>query len=314
MDSLIFSLNATLPVFLLMLLGVIFRRLGWLERGTAEKLNGFVFRALLPVMLFNDIAATDISQIWDGRFMLFCLCANLATAAVACALSLVWKDRSIRGEFIQASFRSSAALLGSAILLNLYGTVGMAPVMMLATVPVYNVLAVVILSVFRPDGGGLAPGQAGRTLRGIVTNPLILGIVLGFVWSLLGIPMPAFLAKTLDDLGGLATPLGLMAMGATFELKSAMGQSRPAAVAAFMKLIGFCALLLPIAAALGFRGQQLVVILAMLGSATTVSAFVMAVSMGHKGVLTSSTVMLTTLLSVFTFTGWLWLLRALQLI
>ena len=314
MDSLIFSLNATMPVFLLMLLGIVFRRLGWLERGTAEKLNGFVFRALLPVMLFNDIAGTDISQVWDGRFMVFCLCANLATAAVAWAISLVWKDRSIRGEFIQASFRSSAALLGSAILLNLYGTVGMAPVMMLATVPVYNVMAVVILSVFRPDGGGMAPGQAGRTIRGIVTNPLILGIVLGFLWSLLGVPMPAFLSKTLSNLGSVATPLGLMAMGATFELKSAVSQSRPVAVAAFMKLVGFCALLLPIAAALGFRGQQLVVILAMLGSATTVSAFVMAVSMGHKGVLTSSTVMVTTLLSVFTFTGWLWLLRALQLI
>lgn len=314
MESLLFSLNATVPVFLMMVLGAAVRRLGLLDVETARKLNRFVFRLALPVLLFNDMSGTDISQVWDGRFVLFCVGANVVSIAVAWVLALPWKDKSIRGEFVQASYRSSAALLGTAILTNLYGSVGMAPLMMAITVPAYNIVAVVALNVFRPDGKTGEKGRLGKTLRGIVTNPLIIGILLGLVWSALKVPMPAILGKTLSSLGSLATPLGLMAMGATFDLKSALSQSKPAAAASFMKLAGFCILLLPVAVAMGFRGQALVVILVMLGSATSVSSYVMVVSMGHAGALTSGVVMLTTLLSGFTFTGWLWLLRAMGLV
>ena len=229
MESLLFSLNATVPVFLMMVLGAAVRRLGLLDVETARKLNRFVFRLALPVLLFNDMSGTDISQVWDGRFVLFCVGANAVSIAVAWVLALPWKDKSIRGEFVQASYRSSAALLGTAILTNLYGSVGMAPLMMAITVPAYNIVAVVALNVFRPDGKTGEKGRLGKTLRGIVTNPLIIGILLGLVWSALKVPMPAILGKTLSSLGSLATPLGLMAMGATFDLKSALSQSKHAA-------------------------------------------------------------------------------------
>ena len=84
--------------------------------------------------------------------------------------------------------------------------------------------------------------------------------------------------------------------------------------AAVMKLVGFAAVFLPLAVMLGFRREELVAILVMLGSATTVSCFVMAKNMGHEGVLTSSTVMLTTMFSAFTVTGWLYILRSLALV
>ena len=102
-----------------------------------------------------------------------------------------------------------------------------------------------------------------------------------------------------------------MALGASFDIKAAAGRLLPAVTAAFMKLIGFCALFLPAAIALGFRQEALVAILVMLGSATTVSGYVMARNMGHEGVLSASVVVLTTLFSAFTITGWLWLLRSL---
>ena len=89
---------------------------------------------------------------------------------------------------------------------------------------------------------------------------------------------------------------------------------KPTLVAVFMKLVGFCVVFLPMAALLGFRNEEMIAILVMLGSATTVSCFVMARNMGHEGVLTSSTVMLTTLFSAFTLTGWLFLLRSAGLI
>jgi len=96
--------------------------------------------------------------------------------------------------------------------------------------------------------------------------------------------------------------------------KEALGDLKPALCAAFIKLFGFCAMFLPLAIYLGFQGEQLIAILVMLGSATTVSCFVMAKNMGHTGILTSTVVMLTTIFSGFSITMWLYILKALQLL
>lgn len=314
MDDLIFSLNAVAPVFLMMVLGLVFRRLGLLEASVAEKLNTFVFKVTLPVLVFGDLAPLDFSELWDTRFVLFCFGATLVSIAAAAALSFLWRDRSVQGEFIQASYRSSAALLGIAFITNIYGDAGMAPLMIVGSVPLYNVMAVVVLSFFRPERGRLDGALMKKTLLGIVTNPIILGIAAGLLWSALRIPMPTILRKTVSSLGGISSPLGLMAMGATFDFRKAFGKLAPSVTAAVIKLVGFTALFLPLAVHMGFRDEKLVAILVMLGSATTVSSYVMARSMGHEGVLSASTVMLTTLLSAFTLTFWLWLLRSMGLI
>ena len=147
-----------------------------------------------------------------------------------------------------------------------------------------------------------------------MTNPIILGIVAGLLWSALGLPLPRMLDKMVSSVSGMTTPMGLIAMGAAFDIRKAFAKMKPAAAAAVIKLVGFCALFLPVAVGMGFRREELVAILVMLGSATTVSCYVMAKNMGHEGVLSSSVVMLTTLLSAFTLTGWLYVLRSLGLI
>lgn len=314
MENLIFSLNATMPVFLMMVLGMVLRRIGWIDEKAADWVNRFVFRLPLPVLLFEDIISVDIRRAWDTRFVAFCAAVTCLSIAVAWALSRLWRERSVRGEFIQASYRSSAALLGTAFLQNIYGTSAMAPLMMLGSVPLYNIMAVAVLTVTAGGGGRLDRRTVGRTLRGIVTNPLILAIAAGIAWSLLRLPMPAILGKAVSSVGGIATPLGLMAMGAVFDGKKALGCIKPSLTAAFMKLIGFCALFLPLAVLMGFREQQLTAILVMLGSATTISSFTMARGMGHDGTLSAAVVMLTTLFSAVTVTGWIWLLRSLQVI
>lgn len=103
-------------------------------------------------------------------------------------------------------------------------------------------------------------------------------------------------------------------MGATFDMRKALGKVKPAITATLIKLVGFCAIFLPLAVLLGFRNEELTAILIMLGSATTVSYYVMARNLGHEGVLTSSVVMLTTMFSAFSITGWLYVLRSLNLI
>ena len=314
MENLIFSLNATIPIFLMMLLGMLFRKLGWMDEVFAAKMNKFVFLVPLPVLLFEQLATVDFSEVWDIKFILFCFVVTAISITISTVISLLWKDRSIKGEFIQATYRSSAALLGIAFIQNIYGTAGMAPLMIIGSVPLYNIMAVVVLSFFKPGNNSFDKALVKKTLKGIVTNPIIIGIVAGFVWSALKLPMPLILHKTVSSIGATATPMGLMSMGATFEMKKATSKMKPTLVAVFMKLIGFCAIFLPMAAMLGFRNEQLIAILVMLGSATTVSCFVMARNMGHEGTLSSGVIMLTTLLSAFTLTMWLDVLRSFGLV
>ena len=310
MENLIFSLNATIPIFLMMLLGMLFRKLGWMDEVFAAKMNKFVFLVPLPVLLFEQLATVDFSEVWDIKFILFCFVVTAISITISTLISLLWKDRSIKGEFIQATYRSSAALLGIAFIQNIYGTAGMAPLMIIGSVPLYNIMAVVVLSLFKPGNNSFDKALVKKTLKGIATNPIIIGIVAGFVWSALKLPLPSILHKTVSSIGATATPMGLMSMGATFEMKKATSKMKPTLAAVFMKLVGFCAIFLPVAAMLGFRNEQLIAILVMLGSATTVSSFVMARNMGHEGTLSSGVIMLTTLLSAFTLTMWLDVLRS----
>ncbi len=313
MDNLIFALNATVPVFMMMVIGYVLKRLKFIDDVFAGRMNNFVFKISLPVLVFGDLAVVDFREGWNTKFVLFCFFVTILSILISYLVSFLVSRKtnaSERGEFIQASYRSSAALLGLAFIQNIYGTTGMAPLMIIGSVPLYNIFAVIVLTVSSPDNRSLDSGMLKKTFTGVLKNPIIIGIALGLIWSLLKIPMPGIMLKTVTNIGNTAMPLGLMAMGASFELKKAFGKGLQAVVAGFMKLIGFASIFLPCAIAFGFRESELVAILVMLGSATTVSCFVMAKNMGHEGTLTSAVVMLTTLLSAFTLTMWLFILKS----
>lgn len=314
MENLIFSLNATVPVFAMIVLGMFFKKIDIIDDVFASRMNKFVFLISLPVLLFKDLETLDFKTIWDTKFVLFCFFITILSILIVTLLSFLLKNKQNQGEFIQASYRSSAALLGIALIQNVYGKATMAPLMIIGSVPLYNIMAVVVLSFFSPERKGLSKEVWLKTIKGILTNPILIGIVVGILWSLLHLPMPTMLDKTVTSIGNVATPLGLMAMGATFNYKEALGDLKPALCASFIKLFGFCAMFLPLAIYLGFQGEQLIAILVMLGSATTVSCFVMAKNMGHTGILTSTVVMLTTIFSGFSITMWLYILKGMGLL
>lgn len=146
MENLIFSLNATIPVFLIMILGLLFYKVGWIDDVLASKMNRFVFTVPLPILLFGDLATVDFEQVWNLKFVVFCFVATVLSIMISAGVSCLWRDRSVRGEFIQSSYRSSAAILGIAFIQNIYGTAGMAPLMIIGSVPLYNIMAVLVLS------------------------------------------------------------------------------------------------------------------------------------------------------------------------
>lgn len=312
MDDLIFSLNATLPIFIMMMLGYFLRRIGLVTQEFADAANTFVFKICLPLVLFDDLYQMDIAAAWDGGFVAFCAVATLGSIALCWLVSCAFGKQPWRGEFIQASYRSGAAFLGIAFLLSIYGEAGAAPLMVIGAVPIYNVSAVVILELMRPGKVDrvVSPELIRSTIRGIVTNPIILGILAGVAWSLLRIPMPQVLGIAVADVGGIATPLGLIALGTSFSFRRAFAVGTPSIVASAIKLVGLELVFLPMALAAGYTGQKLVAVMMMLGLPSTVSGYVMARNMGYEGAVNSSVVMLTTLLSSVTITFWLWLLKS----
>ena len=281
LSNLVFSLNTTMPVFLMMVLGFFLHQVHIIDDGFASKLNKFVFSITLPVMLFHQLGSTNFVDAWDSRFVLFCFTVTAVT-------------------IVQAAYRSSAAILGIAYMQNMYGDASMAPLMIIGSVPLYNIIAVVVLTLTAENELSNDRDRLfKKTVFSILKNPIILGIVFGLLWSLSGLRFPHILDKTLQDIGSVSTPLGLLAMGASVELNKVRGSMKNSLIAVFIKLFGCCMLFLPLAVWMGFRGSELIAILIMLGSPTTVSCYIMARNMGHEGVLTSNSVILATVFSSF---------------
>ena len=312
MDNLIFCLNATVPIFAIILLGRLLRGRNFFSKQTLAEIDKLSFKVLLPILLFRDIAAGRITEQFDAKFFFFCAGVTaLYFFAIWAGAALFLRDKSMVGAFTQGAFRGSQAILGVAFVQNLYGDAGLVPLMIVASVPLYNIFSVLVLTVTAPDARTADyHGVVRRTLRGIITNPIILGILAGLPFSLLSIDFPPMADKFLSMLGGCATPMALLSIGAGFEGAKAIKKLGPTLAAAFIKTVGLAAVFLPCAVALGFRNEELVALLIMLGSPTTPSAYVMSRNMGHEGVLTSSCIALTTLLSALTLTGWIFVLRS----
>ncbi len=311
LENLLFCLNATMPIFILMVLGYFFKVIRIFTPELTKGINSFVFKVALPVLVYKELATANVGDLWDTGFILFCFLATLGSIVIGFLLSLLLKDHKLRPEFIQGSYRSSAALLGVGIATNLYGNAGMIPIMIIGAVPLYNIAAVVMLTAGQGEGK-ITKELIKKTLLGVITNPIIVGIILGLVRSL--IPVGILLPKTVTSVSGLATPLGLMALGASFEFEKAISKIVPTITATFLKLVGHTLIWGLFAISLGYTHEKLIAVLIMTGSPTTVSSFVMAKQMGYDGTLSAGIVMLTTILSAFTLTLWLYILKSIALI
>lgn len=310
MEHLIFSLNATIPIFLTMVLGYLFKQCRMIDEPFVKVLNKFNFQVTLPVMLFEDLAGADFASVWDGKYVLFCFGVTFVSIfAIWGISSLLLKEKDVVGEFTQGCYRSSAAVLGLAFIQNIYGTSLMAPLMIIGTVPLYNVMAVVILSFTGPGEHKLNKEGLKKSIMGIAKNPIIISIVLGIAVSLMHVEFPYIVDKTIHNFSVMASPLALIGLGAGFEGRKAVKKLRLTAVCTAVKLLLLPALFLPVALRMGFTGEKLVAILVMLGSATTPSCYIMAKNMGHEGVLTSGTVVATTFFSSVSLTFWIFVLK-----
>ena len=313
MENFIYSINVTMPIFLVMVIGYILKQIGMLNDNFVTVANKFNFKVTLPFMLFKDIAGVDIKAVFDIKYVLFCaIVSTICFWVVWGTAKLLVRDKTIRGAFVQSSFRGSAAVMGLAFIQNIYGSSAMGPLMIVSAVPLYNIFSVIVLTFEANDSTGIDKKakirQAGIN---ICKNPIILSILAGLIVGLLGIQFPTLVNKTISNVAQMATPLALITIGAGFEGRKALAKIAPTMAASTIKLVLQPLIFLPVAAWMGFSGEKMIAILIMLASPTTPSCYIMAKSMNNDEVLTASVIVTTTLMAAFTLTGWIFLLKTL---
>lgn len=310
MNNFIYSLNATMPVFLVMLLGWWLKKMKFITEDFVAVADKLVFKVALPVLVFQDIATADLSQDFNWKFVLFCFFGTCIFFGVTWLFAEIFiKDKSIIGSFVQGSFRGSAAILGIAFAQNIYGSSGLVPMMIVASIPLFNIFSVIVLMRSANAGEKDKKAVLKKTVKGIVTNPIIIGIVLGIPFALLHITFPPLVEKTIHSVASLSTPLALIAIGGGFSTGAALQKWKPTVIASMIKLLIIPGIFLPIAVTMGFRNEEMVALLILTGAPTTVSSYIMAKNMGNDSVLASGIVVMTTLLSSVTLTGIIFILK-----
>lgn len=312
MENLILSFNVVLPLFLCIMLGYFLRRIRMVDTPSLNTMNKLCFKVFLPIYLFNNIATTNLSAAFNGKLLVVAVCGLVGQfLLLMLMIPRVEKENSRRGVLIQAIFRSNFALFGLPVALSLCGTEKVGPTSLLVglTVPVFNILAVVTLESFR---GGKPSIK--KMLKGIATNPLIIASLVGIAFNLLDITLPLAVQKSVTDLGGVATPLSLVALGGSFTVSKVKEYRKQLTIGVLGRLVLSPLLMVSIGVLLGFRNENLIPLLIMSGAPTAVSSFPMAQQMEGDGELAAALVVFTSAFAIFTMFVWIFVLKQIGVI
>jgi len=303
-------LLSVFPVFLLIALGALLRRYGFLKEGFIDSANSLVYYILLPALLFHEISATEFHEAFRGQVVIGGYAAIMVVFALAIVLSRNMTP-SERGSFIQGTIRANFAYVGLPIVFNLAGQAGLrkAGILLGFGVPCLNALSVLALILPHGMGTGKRLDTTKRIVRQLVSNPAIIGCMVAIAWSLFKLPVPDMARRTLKLLVPATLPLSLLCLGGSFSIDRARKGFAPAALAAFLKLVALTGIALAFYRWLGVSGEDLLVGIVMLGCPTAVVTYVMAAQMSGDPDMAGTIVITSTAASAVTITGWLFLIR-----
>lgn len=299
------SVQAVLPLFLMMFLGVVIRWRQWLTPAELSRMNTVVFNLLFPFLVFQNIYTTKLSDSFYPSLIFFSAGGIFLIFLIGwLVIPKIEPNQKSCGAMIQTTYRSNFVLLGLPLVSNLFpgADLGMTAIAIGILIPFYNVLAVITLESFR--GGRVS---AKRVVHNIVTNPLILGCLAGLLAMPLNVP-PA-IGQTIEQLGATATPMALILLGASFHLNKSRHLRRNLVICTLTRLLIVPGIFLPIAALLGFRGLAFATLLGIFATPCSVSSFVMAEQMGSDAELAGATVIYSSLFSCFSMCFWIFLFK-----
>lgn len=314
MQNLIFSINAVAPIFMIVFFGVLLKKKGLINDNFTSTSTNLVFKIALPALLFRDVAKTDITSVFDINLILFVIIGTILQLLVFWISSSTFiKDKAVLGAFVQGSFRSNFAIIGLPLAYNLFGQAGFTKcaVVLPFTIPLYNVLAIILLTVTSHDT--VSSSNKG-IITSIIKNPLILAIISAFPFSYFQVQLPDVASKTIEYLAAVAIPLALLGMGGSFSFAGVKKNIGLSLSATLLKIIVSPLVFTLLAFYLGFRNEALGAVFILFGSPAAVTSYIMARAMKSDSDLAASIVLLTTLGSILTLFAGIFIFKTIGII
>ncbi len=314
MNDLIFSLETVAPVFLIVLLGSVLRKLKVINENFVTVSAKFVFSSALPALVFLEILKADFSENFNINLISYIYIATLISFIigifVAYKISNTGKDRSV---IIQGSFRGNYAIVGLALIQNIYGEKGLADaaIVLAFILPMYNVLSILALTYPLKKEKNVS---AAKILLEIVKNPLLIGLFSALIVSYFKINLNGIIISSLEYLSALSLPLALIGIGGVLKFEDLRSLSKSASIASFLKIVIVPSLFTTGAYFLGFRNTELLIMFILFSSPTAIASYIMAEAMGCNGKLAANIILITTIFSAFTIAAGLFLLKYFLLI
>lgn len=336
LDKLAFTCNAVLPILLLILLGYFLKRIKLLPDSFWKMANKLCFRVCLPVLLFfniykvNDIEA--IGQNW--QIIVFAVVAIVLVFALGLFTAMLFvKDPRQKGVILQCVFRSNYAIIGISLAESLANgnntVIGVASVVSAISIPLFNILAIIALSIFVKDGDSKVSVKS-IALK-IIKNPLIIGVFSGIVVLAIRALIPyevvstptldtqtmeivmtetkkyaftiqnniPFLYKSISNIAGVASPLALIALGGDFSFSAIGRLKKQIILGVSLRVLIVPALCLVAAYLVGFREIEFPSLIALFGTPVAVSSVPMSAEMNNDEELAGQLVVWTSISSAF---------------
>ncbi len=311
MNNLLFSVNVVAPLFILMSTGYISRKIKFVSEPFLAELNRFVFKFCLPAMLFYDIWSSYKGDFSNTKLIFSAVAGILIVILLSfCIVPLIIKRKGQRGSIIQGIYRSNFIIYGLPLATGMYGQEAVTTISMLMgiMIPLYNVSAVIILSIYSETGAHQVTFRS--IVKDIVTNPLIQGCFLGLMAGLFHLKLPEFIRSPLSQFAAIGTPLALFVMGGEFKFRHLGGNIVKVISVTVVRLVIVPLCALSIYVMMGFRQVELSVLLSIFATPTAMASYIMSKNMGCDGQLSAQIVVLTTTCSCITIFFFIFALRS----
>ncbi len=314
MSIILFTINIVTPIFLLVILGMILKKAKLINDLFVVQSSNFVFKVSLPALIFMKIGTITIGKAFDSELIFVSVCLVLLFSVYSWFLaSFLTKQPTEKGVFTQGSFRSNFAIIGLALISNLFGEeqLGKASLLLAFIMPLYNILAVIFLTIPFNKKEGI---NSVKILKDIMGNPLIIAAILALPFSIFQINMGNIVTTTLTYLAKIALPLALISIGASLNFTNLKRASKLSFLASFNKIILFPSIATFIGIYLGFNPVQLGILFILFASPTAIVSFIMADAMGSNSKLAGDIIVVSTLFSIITLSTGIIILKYYSLI
>ena len=297
------AFNAVFPILVLMTIGYICKRVGFISGDAVNKTNRIIFRVFMPPLIFYNLYENDFSKFMDMKLMIFIPAAVIAVIVISFLIvPRIVKERKQQPVIIQALFRGNLIFVGMPVMEAVAGSkyLGLMALAITITIIVYKVASVIVFEALRkgkPDYKEM--------MRDIAVNPLIHGAVVGVIFTMLRIPVPGMVMDVVKTMSQVATPVALVLLGAGFSFAATGIYKKQIVLTCLFRLVLIPALLVPLAILMGFNNYEIIVVFATMCAPTAIITYTISQQMGGDDALSAQLVAYASVFSLFTIFLWI---------